>query len=154
MEAVRSLVRPLPCAAASRESAGSGSTLSIPRKLFDMLSINELRRFGSEDRPGSIDAGTRRESSTTDFDGDSREGVIDGRSLSSSLSVDEDGILGDEMGRYDGRLGSKWSFLKTLKEKKAEERDNPTTVVNIVHSELVSSYTICKYNILIHVGRI
>lgn len=67
------------------------------------------------------------------------------RLLDTSMSVDEDGLAGmtaEEAGRYDGRLGSKWSFLKTLKEKKAEEKENPAAVVNIIYSELVSLFTI------------
>jgi hypothetical protein len=106
-----------------------------------MLSMSELKKFGSEERSGSMDGGESRGSIPNDPNGVYKERSMGSRMLANSVSVDEDGgMLIDEMGRYDGRLGSKWSFLKTLKEKKAEEKENPTTVVNIVHSELVSCH--------------
>ena len=59
-----------------------------------------------------------------------------GVSRISAISVSVDDEMMDD---GKGGLGSKWSFLKTLKEKKAEQKENADVVAALIKHDIVSS---------------
>ncbi|CAG7822724.1 unnamed protein product [Allacma fusca] len=146
-----------PTVATSRRESTQSSTLSISRKILDMLSMSsESKKFGSEDsRTGSIDVGsspgappvsdgqpgsegeTPHQEQLSSEEQEVRMRPVSKMSVN-SMSIDDESFA-DDSKFGPGGLGSRWSFLKTLKEKKAEEKEIAAAAASIIPPDLSGS---------------
>jgi hypothetical protein len=129
----------------SRRESTQSATLSMSRKFFDIFSVSELKKIGSEDemsfgnkerRESGFDATTAAESAVP-----MDTSVNESDNKVSGMSMDEE-CMGDGSG---GPLGSKWGFLKTLKEKKAEEKTNAAAVAQLQNDILVITKSLATF---------
>lgn len=129
----------------SRRESTQSMGLSISRKFMDMFSMGELKKLTTSDgdeEGGDDERNKVKGDSTSGSPPDAQqqsaqeEGEISaehGNKMSAmSMSVDD-----DSMAEGGGPLGSKWGFLKTLKEKKAEEKTNAAAVAQLQADILV-----------------
>ncbi|XP_035713540.1 uncharacterized protein LOC110862265 isoform X5 [Folsomia candida] len=119
----------------SRRESTQSMGLSISRKFMDMFSMGELKKVttSEEDERDRVKrdstSGSPPDAQQSLERRESAEGHPNKGMSAISMSIDDEGMAGE--GGGPGGLGSKWGFLKTLKEKKAEEKTNAAAVAQL-----------------------
>jgi hypothetical protein len=135
----------------SRRESTQSMGLSISRKFMDMFSMGELKKLTTSDSGGE-EGGSERDKVKRDSTSSSppeqqqpqsiqeEEGNEERNKMSAmSMSIDDESIA-EGGGPGSSLKAGKWGFLKTLKEKKAEEKTNAAAVAQLQADILVISF--------------